>query len=84
MSASALGGMVEGHSMTLTCSSNANPPMINFTWYQTSGHETVVRGLGETITFMLSSSDSGLYHCEGQNEIGALNSTGIEITVACK
>lgn len=85
VSVSAPGGTVEGNSMTLTCSSYANPPWHNFTWFQTWANETVVRGTGERITFTsLSSSDSGVYHCEGQNEVGALNSTGVEITVASK
>ncbi|XP_041958581.1 B-cell receptor CD22-like [Alosa sapidissima] len=82
VSVSTVGDMVEGHSVTLTCSSDANPPIHNFTWYQTVGNDTVVRGAGEMVTFTLSSGDSGLYHCEAQNEVGSQNSTGVEITVA--
>ncbi|XP_062391214.1 B-cell receptor CD22-like [Sardina pilchardus] len=64
----------EGSSVTLTCSSDANPPVHNYTWYMKSGAESVVRGTGESISFNVTSDTSGLYHCEAQNELGSQNS----------
>ncbi|XP_076146109.1 B-cell receptor CD22-like [Alosa pseudoharengus] len=68
-------GIKEGTSVTLTCSSDANPPVHNYTWYMKSGAESLVRGTGESISFNVTSDTSGLYYCEAQNEVGSQNST---------
>ncbi|KAG5278644.1 hypothetical protein AALO_G00101200 [Alosa alosa] len=68
-------GIKEGTSVTLTCSSDANPPVHTYTWYMKSGAESLVRGTGESISFNVTSNTSGLYYCEAQNELGSQNST---------
>ncbi|XP_041958609.1 B-cell receptor CD22-like [Alosa sapidissima] len=72
-------GIKEGTSVTLTCSSDANPPVHTYTWYMKSGAESLVRGTGESISFNLTSDTSGLYYCEAQNELGSQNSTGVAV-----
>ncbi|XP_062391008.1 carcinoembryonic antigen-related cell adhesion molecule 5-like [Sardina pilchardus] len=69
------GGTEGGTSVTLTCSSDANPPVHTYTWYLKNGTEYVVRGTGESISFNVTSDTSGLYYCEAQNELGSQNST---------
>ncbi|XP_076146228.1 B-cell receptor CD22-like isoform X1 [Alosa pseudoharengus] len=68
-------GIKEGTSVTLTCSSDAKPPVHTYTWYMKSGAESLVMGTGESISFNVTSDTSGLYYCEAQNEVGSQNST---------
>ncbi|XP_076136999.1 uncharacterized protein LOC143119400 [Alosa pseudoharengus] len=69
----------EASVVTLTCSSDANPPLHTYTWYMKSGAESLVRGTGESVSFNLTSDTSGLYYCEAQNELGSQIS--IEVAV---
>ncbi|KAL2086834.1 hypothetical protein ACEWY4_017893 [Coilia grayii] len=71
--------MDEGDTVTLTCSSDANPPVHNYTWYMKTGAESLVRGTGESISFNVTSDTSGLYYCQAQNEVGS--QTSIEVAV---
>ncbi|XP_060936238.1 myelin-associated glycoprotein-like [Limanda limanda] len=83
VSASPSGEIMEGSSLTLTCSSDANPAA-KYTWYR-SGDEQVQR-LSEETQFVLSSilsSDSGEYYCTAENELGR-SSANIFITVTCE
>ncbi|XP_076136572.1 B-cell receptor CD22-like, partial [Alosa pseudoharengus] len=72
-------GIKEGTSVTLTCSSDANPPVHTYAWYMKSGAESLVRGKGESISFNVTSDTSGLYYCEAQNEVGSQNSNGVAV-----
>ncbi|XP_028827023.1 B-cell receptor CD22-like isoform X1 [Denticeps clupeoides] len=74
ISISPSGEIVEGSSVTLTCSSDAYPAVSSYMWYQKNGDGTVFRGTGKSINFTLASGDHGPYYCEAQNEIGAQNS----------
>ncbi|XP_066563549.1 B-cell receptor CD22 isoform X2 [Amia ocellicauda] len=65
----------EGSSVTLTCSSNANPPVSNYTWVKVNGDQVTPRGSGQNLTFSVTASDSGQYYCEAQNEHGVGNAT---------
>ncbi|XP_060942275.1 B-cell receptor CD22-like [Limanda limanda] len=81
VSVSPSGEIMEGSSVTLTCSSDANPAA-NYTWYKRSGDKQVQR-LSEETQFVLSSirsSDSGEYYCTAENELGR-SSANISITV---
>ncbi|CAB1453250.1 unnamed protein product [Pleuronectes platessa] len=81
VSVSPSGEIMEGSSVTLTCSSDANPAA-NYTWYKISGDKQVQR-LSEETQFVLSSiraSDSGEYYCTAENELGR-SSANISITV---
>ncbi|XP_036394430.1 myelin-associated glycoprotein-like [Megalops cyprinoides] len=70
------GSVMLGSSVTLTCSSNANPPVQNYTWYKVDGTEMQTVGSGQNLTFNETEpSDSGQYYCEAQNDHGMENST---------
>ncbi|KAL2086847.1 hypothetical protein ACEWY4_017906 [Coilia grayii] len=79
VSISASGDMGEGDRVTLTCSSDANPPVHNYTWYMKTGAESLVRGTGESISFNVTSDTSGLYYCQAQNEVGSQTSTEVAV-----
>ncbi|XP_037399337.1 B-cell receptor CD22-like isoform X2 [Pygocentrus nattereri] len=78
VSISPSGEIVEGSSVTLTCSSDANPPEKNNTWFKGS---TPV-GEGKTYSIPnIRSEDSGEYTCQSQNDLGERISTAVQINV---
>ncbi|XP_078022568.1 cell adhesion molecule CEACAM5-like [Epinephelus lanceolatus] len=69
VSVSPFAEIVEGSSVTLTCSSDANPAA-NYTWYKENGN--LIRPLSEEPQLVFSSiqsSDSGQYYCAAENEL---------------
>ncbi|TSK18090.1 B-cell receptor CD22 [Bagarius yarrelli] len=62
--------IVKGSSVNLTCSSDANPPVHNYTWYKVDEISPV--GSGQSYSFTLSSSSSGWFYCEAQNKLGTV------------
>ncbi|XP_038557653.1 B-cell receptor CD22-like [Micropterus salmoides] len=71
--------IVEGSSVTLTCSSDANPAA-KYTWYK--GNQTLNQRPEDIYHFTsISSKDSGIYHCKAENEFGQMNSTSVYIDV---
>ncbi|XP_062311866.1 B-cell receptor CD22-like, partial [Osmerus eperlanus] len=80
VSVSPSGEVVEGSSVTLTCSSDANPPVQTYTWYQENITSSKSSGQSYTIT-NISSEDSGGYYCQAGNTVGATNSSFLMITV---
>ncbi|XP_054482758.1 B-cell receptor CD22-like [Anoplopoma fimbria] len=65
--------IVEGSSVTLTCSSDANPAA-NYTWYKEGEDSPKASGQIFTITDFRA-EHSGNYSCEAQNNRGRSNST---------
>ncbi|XP_041640770.1 sialoadhesin-like [Cheilinus undulatus] len=65
--------IVEGSSVTLTCSSDANPAA-NYTWYKENEDSPLASGQIFTIT-EFHSNHSGNYYCEAHNTRGRHNST---------
>uniref|UniRef100_A0A7N5ZYH3 Ig-like domain-containing protein n=1 Tax=Anabas testudineus TaxID=64144 RepID=A0A7N5ZYH3_ANATE len=75
------GEIVEGSSVTLTCSSDANPAA-NYTWYK--GNQTIHHGPEGTIHFTsISSKDKGTYYCKSENQYGD-KSSSISVDVHCE
>ncbi|XP_029284183.1 carcinoembryonic antigen-related cell adhesion molecule 5-like [Cottoperca gobio] len=69
----------EGSSVTLSCSSDANPAA-NYTWYK--GNQTLLQGLKDTYHFTsISSEDRGIYYCKSENKYSQINSTSVHIDV---
>ncbi|KAI9529110.1 hypothetical protein NQZ68_013417 [Dissostichus eleginoides] len=69
----------EGSSVTLTCSSDANPAA-NYTWYKEK--QNVFQGTGGRYTFTsISSEDRGNYYCKSKNQFGEINSSSKYINV---
>ncbi|XP_049325493.1 B-cell receptor CD22-like [Astyanax mexicanus] len=78
VSISPSGGIVEGSSVTLTCSSDGDPPVEIYTWFK--GSSSV--GTGGTYSIPnISSEDSGEYTCQSRNELGDKNSTAVSLNV---
>ncbi|XP_039656995.1 B-cell receptor CD22-like [Perca fluviatilis] len=72
--------IVEGSSVTLTCSSDANPAA-NYTWYKENEDSPKASGQIFNITDVRP-EHSGNYYCEAQNSRGRQNSTLNLIVVA--
>ncbi|KAK9540877.1 hypothetical protein VZT92_003298 [Zoarces viviparus] len=79
VSVSPSGEIVEGSSVTLTCSSDANPAA-NYTWYKE--HQTRPHGEGAIYSFpSISSEDRGIYYCKSENKHGWIDSTSLSVDV---
>uniref|UniRef100_A0AAQ4Q016 Ig-like domain-containing protein n=1 Tax=Gasterosteus aculeatus aculeatus TaxID=481459 RepID=A0AAQ4Q016_GASAC len=77
--------MLEGGSVTLTCSADANPAA-SYTWYKEDGTSDP-RLLSEEPQLVFSSiqsSDSGRYSCTAENQLGRKTSDFISIDVKCE
>ncbi|XP_036952865.1 B-cell receptor CD22-like isoform X2 [Acanthopagrus latus] len=71
--------IVEGSSVTLTCSSDANPAA-NYTWYKEN--QTLIQGPEGIYNFSsISSEDRGNYSCKSENQYGEINSSSLFIDV---
>ncbi|XP_078101813.1 B-cell receptor CD22-like [Sander vitreus] len=70
--------IVEGSSVNLTCSSDANPAA-NYTWYKENEDSPKASGQIFTITD-IRAEHSGNYYCEAQNRRGRQNSS-LHLTV---
>ncbi|XP_029905579.1 B-cell receptor CD22-like [Myripristis murdjan] len=74
------GEIVEGSSVTLTCSSDADPPVHKYTWYREN--QTLLQGPERSYNFSsISSEDTGTYHCQSENQHGRINSSSVLIDV---
>ncbi|XP_076583696.1 B-cell receptor CD22-like [Chaetodon auriga] len=72
--------IVEGSSVTLTCSSDANPAA-NYTWYKENVNVKALSEEAQLVFRSIQSSDSGEYHCAAENELGRRTSKHISIDV---
>ncbi|CAL8399171.1 unnamed protein product [Arctogadus glacialis] len=73
------GGIEEGSSVTLSCSSDANPAA-NYTWFKE--HEVSVEESGQKHTITnIPPELGGNYYCQAHNEIGRHNSPFLFIKV---
>ncbi|KAJ8362468.1 hypothetical protein AAFF_G00373840 [Aldrovandia affinis] len=82
VSVSPSGEIVESGSVTLTCSSNANPPVHKYTWFKNSRAITSRRGSGQSYTIKdIKPSDSGEYSCEAVNGVGSGSSLILNISM---
>ncbi|KAK3530631.1 hypothetical protein QTP86_029553 [Hemibagrus guttatus] len=78
VSISPFGEIVEGRTVTLTCSSEANPPVKTYTWYK--GRTSLGKKKTYTIS-KISSEDSGEYKCKCSNEVGHQDSKCVTLNV---
>ncbi|XP_059407381.1 B-cell receptor CD22-like [Carassius carassius] len=75
VSISGSGVIVKGDSVTLICSSESNPPALNFSWFK----ETQSSAVGSGQSF--SALQSGRFYCEAHNQHGSQRSDAVTVTV---
>ncbi|XP_047222682.1 B-cell receptor CD22-like isoform X1 [Girardinichthys multiradiatus] len=73
------GEIVEGSSVTVTCTSDANPAA-EYKWYRENGQKCL-ESKNYLIFNYIESSDSGQYYCTAMNNRGEKTSTRINIDV---
>ncbi|XP_073913143.1 B-cell receptor CD22 isoform X5 [Castor canadensis] len=63
------GGVMEGRSATLTCESDANPPVRQYYWFDWNNHD--LQHMGQTLRLEhVKVKHSGSYWCQGANRLG--------------
>ncbi|XP_049326836.1 B-cell receptor CD22-like [Astyanax mexicanus] len=76
------GEIVEGDSVTLSCSSDADPPVLSYSWFnQRKPAETPLSTEQNYSITSISSQNSGLYYCTAHNQLGHHSSTPIHLNV---
>lgn len=73
-----------GSCVNLTCSSTANPPVTNFTWFQISGGKTTQVASGQSYSLNVTVGDGGRYYCEARNSHGCGKSKEVWLTIKGK
>ncbi|XP_073763111.1 B-cell receptor CD22 isoform X2 [Danio rerio] len=68
-----------GDSVTLSCSSDSNPPAVNFTWFKDNQSSAVGSGQSFNIS-SFNSRHSGRYYCEAENKYGSQRSESVSVT----
>ncbi|KAK2819569.1 hypothetical protein Q7C36_021215 [Tachysurus vachellii] len=78
------GDTVEGDSVTLSCSSDANPPVLTYSWFKQSSAADTLLITGQNYSISnISSQHTGLYYCTAHNQLGHHNSTPTYLDVLC-
>ncbi len=81
MSINGSGVIVEGDSVTLICSSDSNPPALNFSWFKGG----MIVGSGRIYSISKIRSDhSGEYKCKSRNKHGEKYSDAVTLCVMCE
>ncbi|XP_075907422.1 B-cell receptor CD22-like, partial [Nelusetta ayraudi] len=78
VSVSPLAGLLEGDTVTLNCSSDANPA-VSYIWYKTTGG---VKALRQTFSIShFSALYNGHYRCQVRNGLGSATSRSLSLNV---
>uniref|UniRef100_A0A8C4H789 Ig-like domain-containing protein n=1 Tax=Dicentrarchus labrax TaxID=13489 RepID=A0A8C4H789_DICLA len=80
VSVSPSGPVPEDSTVTLTCSSTANPAVRNYTWYRADGGQETFIGTGRVLNIE-ASEVSGPFFCKAENDLGAGRSNISQIDV---
>uniref|UniRef100_A0A8C6LX68 Ig-like domain-containing protein n=1 Tax=Nothobranchius furzeri TaxID=105023 RepID=A0A8C6LX68_NOTFU len=74
------GPVIEGSSVTLTCSTNANPAVDDYTWYRVDGEEAAEVGSEKTLSVKVTEADNQFF-CRVSNKYGSQNSSIAQIDI---
>uniref|UniRef100_A0A671RUA0 B-cell receptor CD22-like n=1 Tax=Sinocyclocheilus anshuiensis TaxID=1608454 RepID=A0A671RUA0_9TELE len=76
--------VMEGDPVTLSCSTDANPAELNYTWYTETGSQFELLQTGHNHTYIVTNPTYGArYGCKAQNQHGQCNAT-IQLDVQCE
>ncbi|GAA6070091.1 Fc receptor-like protein 5 isoform X4, partial [Tachysurus ichikawai] len=76
------GDTLEGDSVTLSCSSDANPPVLTYSWFKQGSAADTLLITGQDYSISeISSQHRGLYYCTAHNQLGHHNSTATHLDV---
>uniref|UniRef100_A0A8C2ZWN1 Ig-like domain-containing protein n=1 Tax=Cyclopterus lumpus TaxID=8103 RepID=A0A8C2ZWN1_CYCLU len=78
------GSVLDGSSVTLTCTSIANPTEVNITWFRVAGREKEVMGSERDFALNVTKLSEDQYYCEALNVYGAEYSELTSIDVTCE
>ncbi|KAI7791696.1 putative B-cell receptor CD22 [Triplophysa rosa] len=68
--------VLEGNPVTLICNANANPALVNYTWYRENSGQFQLLQTGYNLTFSITNSkQSGNYYCIAGNKHGQQNTS---------
>ncbi|CDQ91942.1 unnamed protein product [Oncorhynchus mykiss] len=70
-----------GSCVNLTCSSIANPPVTNFTWFQISEGKRTQVASGQSYTLNVTPGNGELYYCEARNSHGCGKSNEVQLAI---
>uniref|UniRef100_A0AAZ1X8T2 Ig-like domain-containing protein n=1 Tax=Oreochromis aureus TaxID=47969 RepID=A0AAZ1X8T2_OREAU len=80
VSVSPSGPVPENSNVTLTCSSNANPAVRNYTWYRADGDQEALIGTGHTLNITVSTINNNFF-CKATNTVGFKASINLQIDI---
>lgn len=75
--------VMEGKKATLSCESDANPPIFKYIWFDSSGQDLHFSGQKLRLE-ALRVQHTGSYRCQGTNDLGIGESPPSTLTVYCK
>nr|XP_046254506.1 myelin-associated glycoprotein-like isoform X2 [Scatophagus argus] len=70
VSVSPSGPVPKNSTVTLTCSTTANPAVVNYTWYRTDGGQETFIGTGHVLSIRASEVRDPFF-CKAENNVGA-------------
>lgn len=84
------GPLVDGSSVTLTCTSVANPAVLNFSWFRTpngggaGGEEAELVASQQHFSFNVTKLSEDQFYCRAANDHGSEYSHPVSLDVTCE
>ncbi|XP_058865301.1 sialoadhesin-like isoform X2 [Acipenser ruthenus] len=76
------GGIKEGDTVSLSCVSDSNPPVLTYSWYRVTSNETVrLHAEAMDITVENVTSEGTQYYCSAHNDVGIGTSKQLHLVV---
>ncbi|MGH0184334.1 UNVERIFIED_CONTAM: hypothetical protein FKN15_014644 [Acipenser sinensis] len=76
------GGIKEGDTVSLSCVSDSNPPVLRYSWYRVTSNETIrLHAEAMDITVENMTSEGTQYYCSAHNDVGIGTSKRLHLVV---